>query len=83
MTQKGKTQLNGSSDLLAQAIRQVFEETMSVHEASMEPKFREINEKLDTVNSDLSEIKFRQGQHQKALDGLKNKPPQKRTGRRA
>ncbi len=50
------TKLNGSSDLLANAIRKVFEETMKAHENNMKPEFEKIDKRLEALEAGQTKL---------------------------
>lgn len=80
--------LNGSVDILAKAMRQVFTEAV---EEAVEPLRSDMSERFDGVEGRLDNLERqgatmdkrltsleRQGKsHQKALDGIKNRMPAK------
>lgn len=76
-----KAKMNGSADMLANAMRQVFSEAV---EGGMEPVRKDIagvnkrldgvDKRLDGVGEHLEALTGQVSHHQKALDGIK-KPP--------
>ena len=78
------SKLNGSVNLLAKAMRQVFTEAVAegvqpVKDA-VEGLKQDVDKRMDSVDSHLDYIRARVTSHQKALDGIKNRMPK---GKRA
>ncbi len=77
MVKNTKSGLNGSVDLLANALRKVFTEAVT---GAVEPLRDDMNKGFNETGKQLTQITNRLDSHQKALDGLKNKTSQKKKG---
>ena len=82
MGKSGK--LNGSVDLLAKAMRQVFtdavEEGVQPIKEAVDGLKQDVDKRMDSVDIHLDDLSARVTHHQKALDGIKNRMPK---GKRA
>ena len=68
MTQK---KLNGSADLLAQAIRRVFEETSESVKEDMHEMEKNLSDKIDTTNKTTNQnMQFQFAEQEKKIAGI-------------
>ena len=72
-----KKALNGSVDILAKAMRQVFTEAVQEGIQPVTDAVKGVDKRLDGVESNLHKISNQVAHHQKALDGIKNRLPKK------
>ena len=71
----GSKKLNGSSDLLAQAISAVFQETQGPAVELMseiKDEMAGIKKEMHGITDQVTGVNSRLDYHQKALDGIKN-----------
>ena len=78
------SKMNGSVELLADAMRKVFTEAVQEGvqpiKESVDGLKQDVDKRMDSVDSHLDDISARVTHHQKALDGIKNRMPK---GKRA
>ena len=72
-----KQKLNGSVDLLAKAMRQVFSEAVEEAVEPLREDIAGVNGRLDGVDKRLDNLERQGKSHQKALDGIKIRMPAK------
>ena len=76
--------LNGSAELLAKAMQKVFTEAVAEGAQPVKDAVdglkKDVDKRMDSVDSHLDDLSTRVTHHQKALDGIKNRMPK---GKRA